>query len=673
MSDILKLGMALHLSEGLLPLWTGDRLPFTSPRSAPFVTFDARADAEGARQWEPPVMSLHDSLGGVLRELFGYHMLPFPGERGVFNLPVEVLLRAGSEAVREMLAERLGLPLEALDGGRFVLFSSRRSDGEAVHEIQRGGVEKVIRLKNHWTADGRKAMCRLRVTRRVEQGNLRDAIVSAEDAGRYLRYFEDFGTHFVSRVAWGGMVYQLFQCRAEKWEEFRRLCRREAGGEVVRSPLVHGFLRFMRPDWMALRGALRYSGRDPAFAASVQAGEWCSEVSGGDCLLQPFLADDVSAARYMARFSSSVAVGMDFAPQCAFMGVFRAAACRRLTKGVLLHAYGHGLDYRPPINPLDADFASVFHEAELPAFSHVENGRRSSFRFSTSTSALAGNLSGEAQEFFCGRVYPLGATPVPELTVSDSAFEHFDFHAPIMKGALFVKNTSGNRRMTLLDGLRFVDGAAGLCMAEDSLPVEESCQARLAGFIEAGLLVTEAALRARVPRRAAVRAASSQWLLWADSVARSGTVFASIIDKVQALQHVVASPDGAFPAETVRAEEVAEVLESVDAGLAQVLFRKEASGDSFFPAVVSAALTNLWGGEVLPRTEVNGGAFATFLSDWRTLCFLIRARNILDDGLRARNARMAGLRSLDATELIRSLRTGRCMFAARSEARADCV
>lgn len=486
----LRIGDAANLLHGLRAEWldTESRsTPFRSPPRQPFATFGIDAP-NAAAEWSGPTLSLHQNLDTLADALFDYRVLPFHPAQSGFDVSASVLMLSPEDraAAQAALGARLGLDLASPDAGGFLLVKMRRVDAAFMHEAERGGVGKYIRIHNYWTPEGRNGMGRLRVAERIFDGAAREATVAPRQAQRYLDYFYEFGTHFVSRVELGDAIVQVFAIKSSRYPHLSDTLHREAGSTRASGALALAFRFATGPDWALAKGKIVSASGDSAVAQSVASGLW------GESLLEPFAKDARAQLELLASFSKAIPIGIDFAPQSSFMEVFRADAWKRLLKGALHQRFGARI--RIPSARAEPErsirAAEPFGEFGLvarfgsPPVMQLPGARPLVFAYQ----AIASSPTGE----------------VPMIAIEDEAFDRFEFVAAGMRGTLIVANPDESRRETICEGFRFAtvgeagraDGARVALRGDTWSPSAEGIRSA-APAIEASLEFAEALLSTR--------------------------------------------------------------------------------------------------------------------------------------------------------------------------------
>lgn len=343
----LQLGVAVNLLQGLKPTYccNGAESPLPLAPHQPFVPQEpGEEDAEAP--WQGPRLSLHEDVDGLVDALFHYHALPFQIDAGLpFRLPTSALMlrRETRQQALAQLALLLGLELRPGDG--YLLLSVRREVGNFQHEAERGGIARFLAIKDYWTREGRHSMARLRPGERTfpgaETAGKAPASISVLQAQRYLDYFQESGTHFVSRIVFGQALFQVFRCRPKRRLLLADTLRRESGGaQEIGLPLLIGLRPLLETEFVDARGAIFSACHDPELQAAQRDGAFSDPAGKAESLLRPFLQSPVVARDLLARLRETGPIRLSLTPQTSLMENFRAVTAAQILKGALLQQFG---------------------------------------------------------------------------------------------------------------------------------------------------------------------------------------------------------------------------------------------------------------------------------------------------------------------------------------------
>jgi hypothetical protein len=548
MTSEIRLGEAANLLHGLDPDWAnsvdGTR-PFVRSPRAPFHMIDLKVDEDSTADWSEPTLSLHDTVEELIDEIFDYRVLPFPADPGAFRLPASTLILNADDrgTALSRISDRLGIDLTARDCRGFMLLKMTRVVGGIRHELDEGGTSRALRIQNYWTSEGRNAMGRLRVSEKIHDGAARDATVTARQAARYVDYFYDLGTHYVSRIQVGDLLLQVLVCQPARYQALKQQLLREANSTCVRGDLVSALRIFTSSEWIQSYGRIISASGDVALTQSLQDGLWHDPMfAKGDSLLAPLSLQQTSRRMFYRQFACTVPIAIEFSPQHSLMEVFRAAAWQRILKVCLLQRYVTGIQVTLP--PKRFPDCST-HFSAAPLFSAIASPttvvvqeRLTSRNLQWMNSSIVQKLmvSGMAVEFDAQThrlpgqhviIFAFQAIArsengrIPTLTLEDEAFETFEFINCEMQGALFVTNRDGTQVETIADGLRLgcerIDGDRSrvrvVVLGDLSTPKSGSLS-DLIGALEASLDTAGAMLLSHVWMIEQTRSAGRRYLEW---------------------------------------------------------------------------------------------------------------------------------------------------------------
>lgn len=520
----LRLGDSANLLRGLWPTWITpgcDQRPFfKSPRAA-FTTFDMVPRPEYAGEWTGPSFSLHDTVDDLVDGIFDYHIAAScSGARKTEVRPSKLMLADDArEASLDRLGALLGLNLKESPGHGFILLKMSRTAGQFCHEVSKGGIGQSIRIWNYWTAEGRHAMGRLRVAQKAYLGALRESAFTSRQASRYLDYFESFGTHYVSRIVMGDLLVQVLGCDARRFGELKNHVIQETGGTHCCGPLTGGMRIFTGPDWITETGKIVRASCASGENSFPKSDEWFdAEFAKADSLLM--LMDRSKRSRLQSALPNiHVPILIEFSSQHSFMEVFRADAFHQVLTGALLQRFPSGIRVSTTssrvlhdlcdLTPDAGDVETVFDRTSIVKrsvdFSECRLSPRTELQ-SIDVGCLSFQLS---QPFTLIPAQRLAICAfhtsipfqdeIPVLRLTDHALDNFSLITAKMNGVLFLTNSSGTRRDTILNGLRLKtqrtdEGASRVIAIENnSVPSPESLELLQQGFWDM-LLYAEAIL-----------------------------------------------------------------------------------------------------------------------------------------------------------------------------------
>ncbi|GFN31701.1 MAC/perforin domain-containing protein [Paenibacillus xylaniclasticus] len=344
-----RIGAAVNLLYGFKPLWDRSEpasTPYYSPPVEPLTTFPIEYSnaAEARSTFGSPEITLHDNEESLLSNLFEYTVHPFKGEENCFEMPSGPLIlgHADREDVLNQLGRYLGVELR--EGRRYMLVKLRRIDGRASHAVIRPSGEVTFDKALHLTEEGRKATIRLRPGERLQDGERHDARITAKQAEEYLDFFYRFGTHFVSAVTWGDVLFQVFAYEEDHYRIVRNAYEKDCENGVLNEPISLSYSYYTRPEFVLASGPIVSFSGDAQLESSIQEGRWIDRIHAArDSLFTAYMDADRLPSSWLEPLSQSVPIGIELTPINRFIELFRAFNWQRVLKGALVYRYSHAI------------------------------------------------------------------------------------------------------------------------------------------------------------------------------------------------------------------------------------------------------------------------------------------------------------------------------------------
>jgi len=340
------LGDPVDLLAGLRPHFAGDLLPWRVPEGRPLCT-EAPVPPDGPVVWEPPLLSLHESVAGLLSAIFDYSVVPMVGLDGPLLIAAGPLM-TGARRDLSGLEDRMGLELRDRPGGGYLLAALRGQTETAWFTPEWLGLNRKLRIRDWLTPAGRHAMARLRLVEMRREGHELYGDLTARQAARYLDYFESFGTHLVRSITRGACLFQVFELDPALLPGLRQMIGQEAGGTRVSGHAVYGFAHFTRAPWVLRASPVLSAGTCPYSEAVARDALWQDD-AGGASLLSARARDGARRQAVLDRLPARTAVAVSFACQALYLEDHRADAWTRLFRAGLSHAFPdlHQTGWRP--------------------------------------------------------------------------------------------------------------------------------------------------------------------------------------------------------------------------------------------------------------------------------------------------------------------------------------
>ncbi|MGZ3457385.1 MAG: hypothetical protein ACXU86_02650, partial [Archangium sp.] len=224
----IRIGQAAYLTRGLNDNWSpaDGRLDilYTPPKPPLEMTEVAPPEERGA--WGHPVITLHDNAQSLLTELLPYKVVSPSAELDATRLPAGALVlgAARNPAALATLSQTIGVDLSNPDFG-YALVKLSRNDGEVSHPSHVGEplVYSRPRVPSAYgiTKDFHSAMSRLHFAGMQVPDGWGDRY-DMKAVQNTLKFQRTYGTHYVSKVAVGDTILQVFAYPSEKFERVKR-------------------------------------------------------------------------------------------------------------------------------------------------------------------------------------------------------------------------------------------------------------------------------------------------------------------------------------------------------------------------------------------------------------------------------------------------------------------
>ncbi|MGH8383271.1 hypothetical protein [Pseudomonas sp.] len=446
--------------------------PFFQPDEQPIATANAAIDQE-LDQWQPLEVTLHDSAESLFSKLFDIRIRFESNEAPGQSIGAgALLLRDADRAqVLKTLGSRFDMDFSLADR-RYALLAIRRTAGSVTHDSQQRGVFGFADREEMVAPAFDRNVAHLRPCLGPSR-----AVADTAITRQYLECQHKWGTHYVSRVWSGDVIYQVLSYDRERFSELQQALK--ASPESFSGPwAAFGFRYFSRPRQGQFGFVEQYSplsilSQDPAFAASVASGQWrTTDWVVGDSILAPYLEQTVD----LESFTRVVPIAVELSSLGLFIEHYRKLTWRHIYLAALSRKYGDAiaLSFNPPADSLDSrlyageeDLLSTIASPRVRLFRRCFTPARMQLVASDSIEDLnvvSNLLTIDSDCHIPGRTVALLAfkinasklgVGVPCLTLADQAFTEEQLWCQEFRGALQVKSASGKQRTLIVDGVRY--------------------------------------------------------------------------------------------------------------------------------------------------------------------------------------------------------------------------
>jgi hypothetical protein len=435
----------------------------------------------GPRRWCPVEVTAHRDWKSLVEYLSPYRVERLLLDGPEFNV-VPGVLCDDPGLQRSRLGASLGV--ELCEERAYVLIRLRRVDGRAEHEVTARPTRRFFDRMWHLDPAWRKASARVKPGRRIHDADMHDAVVSADEAQRYVDLFYDFGTHFTSAVDLGDILLQLVELEPGSTADVLDAWTRLGNGGPVLGDDALGFGRYLSPLHATRVGPILSLAGDPALPNTVGSGAWSDTGSPDRAnLLALFLKDEATVASCLSTFEAVAPVGVELTSLARFMEYFRAINFERVLRGAMLQRWA-GRCQLPLRRMPSIDRAleeSLLQGGTLPT---AAEGKVLLYGDALPVQDRRGLSEGDTRVLGCHRVMsfvghrgpvhlrnagllaqiiegPSGCHRAAVLRMPAGEFNDSTMACQTMVGAFILENETSGEPNAVVDGLRFENDSSG--------------------------------------------------------------------------------------------------------------------------------------------------------------------------------------------------------------------
>ncbi|OPY71194.1 MAG: hypothetical protein A4E63_01633 [Syntrophorhabdus sp. PtaU1.Bin050] len=488
-----KLGTATNLLYGYDASWLsesqGNNALFPVPEKS-LEEIDVISPAQTGT-WSFPHISLHDTAVSLLDALLPYRIEnPSDGTKAPV-LPAGPLLicDCNRDQAIVQLSETLGIKLGGKGYG-YALVQLKRIDGENVHPSSEMGVlihPNPSRIPEELGVgpEFKKSVASLKRVK-VRGSAFTPDVVSEQDANDYLNLFARHGTHFVSKITFGDVIFQVFAMPEQRYNRVKKLYAGQP--DMLSGPKAVLFRQYTTDFNTGAYGYVKEYGKilsfsqSPVLRQSVKDGEWFEQIfARTDSIFAVFQNDArITTDTLNTKYTDMTAVMTDLTSMTLFLEHSRKQIWERVFKGGLIQKY------RAAIQPhfvayWDNDLDTILPHTELPGFlSNIATPVINTYKTGLDLSdvdfvapdevmsfTLCSNYLHNSQNktiripgddvFVCGQLVALETEEyTTTVQVNDKALDTLAFSSQHFYGVLLVQNASNTGHFTLVDGLKYV-------------------------------------------------------------------------------------------------------------------------------------------------------------------------------------------------------------------------
>jgi hypothetical protein len=510
-SAAVKLGITTNLLNGFNPAWD----PSDPGTDGLFATQDQALQEQPialnpeSAEWGYPEIVLVDSAEQLLSVAFPYQVAYPRDETNAPDIDSGPLLISDADTVaaKQKLSDTLGVDLSKAAYG-YALVRMTRCVGSASHSCFAGTVIPVPNPVNPLPVLGVQGGFRSNMTRLRHgldrAGQFQPGNISVSEANQYIEAFARYGTHFVSKVTVGDTIFQVFAYEADVFARIKKAY--ADGGNPLSGPGATSFVYFTSSAKSGAFGFVSEYGKILSLAGSravldsVAKGEWNESVyAETDSIFAPFEPNDGFDYGAMNQlFTDDGPIRIELASLAPFAEHNRKLVWRRIFKSALVQKFPTGI--RPNFVKDDKrNFSAMIPDYDAGLLTTLATPTISTYKVRLDLSEMQFVAASEARCFsmlanvlqqtsaesvevpgtdvtLVAQVFDMQTTTQPaQLYLTDAAYDSLVIACDEFLGALCLRNSSGGKHKTIVDGLVYESQQGG---ANDRYTVSVSADVR---------------------------------------------------------------------------------------------------------------------------------------------------------------------------------------------------
>ena len=495
----LQLGLSTDLTQGFDPSWTPGDAAYNGlfqPPSQPLTPLDYTVVPAG-NAWSFPLISIHDTAEDLLSALFPYRVVNPSDGVNEAEISAGALLIGDSDRAEALkkLSKTLGINQLGQSGFGYALVRLRHETGNAAtHPSVVNGIvvhahpltpDPALQVNENF----RKDLTNIRPSLN-KVGQFDPEKMTADNARLCVRLFGTWGTHFISQIIVGEEIFQVFVYAADRYDKVKKAFRLNnfSGADAI------NFTQFTTD---ANTGAFGYvtayspilamSG-DATLSAAVKAGEWTDpHWSGGNSVFAPWLDNGKMNYETLAqKYTAAAPLTCDLTSLTVYAEFERRRAWKRVFKGVMIQKFeGAVIPHLETYFPYD--LKTLIPPSDIPGLvSTIATPVINTYKPRLDLDDLQFAAPENAKSFtLCSNLLLSGDTGDPffipgtdiafmaqegvfesdktytKIVLTDQGFNNCQFSFGNFYGCMQVRNQSGSRHSTILDGLKYEFGKPG--------------------------------------------------------------------------------------------------------------------------------------------------------------------------------------------------------------------
>lgn len=487
-----NLGNTTNLLYGYDPSWLSDNKGNNAlypSNSKAFEEISIKVPRETGK-WNLPEISLHDNPESLLNFLLPYKIKNPSETLETAILPSGKLLIGDEDSKKALkqLSVTLGVDLEKENCG-YALVQIKREDGQAVHPANKMDmlaytIPTQIPEEFKITDEFKDAASKLKRFKKGETSFSPDNI-TVEDANGYLHFFETQGTHFISGIYFGDVIFQIFQMQEKQYwrvkNKYENHPDKLSGSDAILFTQYTTDCNSGAFGYVQQYGNILSFSQSETLKKSLEEKMWMEPTfAETQSIFAPYQWDTkITIDNLDKEYKDSTAILTELTSLTLFMEYSRRLVWERVFKGAIIQKYQTGI--KPHFihhnrYKLDKKFQrkgwpSILSDISTPVINLYQPEIDLSelqltapevvkdFTLFSNSLLMTHNdiveIPGKSG-LICAQVVAFEDEFVPVIRLSGMEPEQLVFHSQHFYGALLIKDKSETKHCTITDGLKYV-------------------------------------------------------------------------------------------------------------------------------------------------------------------------------------------------------------------------
>lgn len=480
-SSSFSLGATTFLMNGYQAVWN-PATPASSPLYAAMVqalnTQPVDLSSAGA-SWGELEITLCDTAEDLLSLLNNYTALFQSGDTASTPAGALILQDKDSSTSIASIKNLTGIDLSKGDGG-YAFIAITRKEGSQNYSLSGSGA-----ISSEYAYAFNTAVQKL-------EKNLGSGPVSLNSLGKimgqlgvddiqnFLDFYNNYGSHYVSEVTTGDVIYQIFSFDAKDYATISAYYK--ANPDKLYGTQALSFEIYTNPQhqigqttfgYATQVGLLNIMSNDSAFVQSVQNGDWNDPVYSINSILT-----QLNGALNLSGFTQVVPIAMQLTEVLDLITFRIQMVGSRIFKAFMYAKYGNFIspDFR---DITQYNYSSIFPSDVMSGLvSYLATTSINVYKERVDLSEVTVVMPDEVQDFLLmaqvmqmvsadsfacpgnsvaliAHTFDLSANNNPVITLSDQAYDSLQLACQYFIGNLAINNTSGTKSMTIVDGFNY--------------------------------------------------------------------------------------------------------------------------------------------------------------------------------------------------------------------------